>query len=55
MLRGREAEAEKIVGDIERAVEERSGEKLPEPEGRETAVRGMRSHPAEGRMEGDGA
>lgn len=34
MLRGREAEAEKIVGDIERSVEQRSGEKLAVPEGR---------------------
>lgn len=33
MLRGREAEAEKIVGDIEQSVE-RNGKKLPEPEGK---------------------
>jgi MFS family permease len=34
MLRGREAEAEKIVSGIERSVEERSGKKLTTPEGK---------------------
>jgi MFS family permease len=44
-IHGREEEAEKIVDDIERQVEESTGEKLPPVPGRELTVRQRRAIP----------
>ena len=44
-VHGREDEAEEIVDDIERQVEESTGEELPPPSGRELTVRQRRAIP----------
>jgi MFS family permease len=44
-IHGREEEAEEIVSDIERKVEESTGRELPEPTGRELTVRQRRAIP----------
>ena len=44
-IHGREREAEKIVGDIERQVSESTGEELPEPEGEPLTVRQRKTIP----------
>ncbi|MGA9286172.1 MAG: MFS transporter [Solirubrobacteraceae bacterium] len=44
-IHGREREAEKITGDIERQVSESTGEELPEPEGEPMTVRQRKTIP----------
>ena len=44
-IHGREREAEKIVGDIERQVSESAGKELPEPEGEPMTVRQRKTIP----------
>jgi MFS family permease len=44
-IHGREREAEKIVGDIERQVRESTGKELPEPEGEPMTVRQRKTIP----------
>ncbi len=44
-IHGREEEAEKIVGEIEKTVEAQTGEPLPEPEGEPLTIRQRRTIP----------